>query len=91
MINPCDTAELLDRLGYYVDDSTGEVFVHLEPCAPPTFDKFLFMLAVMGQLITKRNADFELGFYLPNWQCFNSMEEYCEVFPYDQQCKMYDD
>jgi len=60
MINPCDTAELLDRLGYYVDDSTGEVFVHLEPCAPPTFDKFLFMLAVMGQLITKRNADFEL-------------------------------
>ena len=38
----------------------------------------------------KRNPEYEIGFYLPNWTCFNSMEEYCKVFPYEQQCKSYD-
>ena len=90
-LNPHDLSELLYRLGYYVDDSTGEVMVELDPCGPPIIDKFLTNLAVQGQLIMKRNAEYELGFYLPNWQCFSSMEEYCQVFPYEQQCKIYDD
>ena len=62
-MNPCDLSEILDRLGYYINDDTGEVM--LDP-------------------------EYELGFYLPNWTCFNSMEEYCKVFPYEQQCKCYD-
>ena len=90
-LNPHDLSECLDRLGYYIDDETGEVFIELDPCGPPSIDKFLVTLASQGQLITKRNAAYELGFYLPNWQCFSNMEEYCKVFPYEQQCKIYDD
>ena len=90
-LNQHDLSELLDRLGYYVDDETGEIMIELDPCGPPIIDKFLVTLASQGQLITKRNPEFELGFYLPDWRCFNSMEEYCSVFPYEQQCKMYDD
>ena len=90
MMNPHDLSEILYRLGYYVDDETGEVMIELDPCGPPIIDKFLTTLAVQGQLIMKRNAEYELGFYLPNWTCFNNMEEYCKVFPYEQQCKTYD-
>jgi len=90
-LNPHDLSEILDRLGYYIDDDTGEVLLELDPCGPPLIDKFLVTLASQGQLIIKRNPDFELGFYLPNWRAFNSMEEYCKVFPNEQQCKMYDD
>tara|TARA_R100000458_G_scaffold9335_1_gene7439 strand:+ start:673 stop:939 length:267 start_codon:yes stop_codon:yes gene_type:complete len=86
-LNPHDLSELLYRLGYYVDDETGEVMIELDR---PVIDKFLTNLAVQGSLIMKRNAEYELGFYLPNWQCFSSMEEYCKVFPYEQQCKEYD-
>ena len=86
-LNPHDLSELLYRLGYYVDDETGEVMIELDR---PIIDKFLTNLAVQGSLIMKRNAEYELGFYLPNWQCFSSMEEYCKVFPYEQQCKEYD-
>ena len=86
-LNPHDLSELLYRLGYYVDDETGAVMIELDR---PVIDKFLTNLAVQGSLIMKRNAEYELGFYLPNWQCFSSMEEYCKVFPYEQQCKEYD-
>ena len=44
-LNPHDISELLDRLGYYIDDETGEVFIELDPCGPPTIDKFLVTLA----------------------------------------------
>tara|TARA_R100000458_G_scaffold34165_1_gene31507 strand:+ start:493 stop:768 length:276 start_codon:yes stop_codon:yes gene_type:complete len=90
MMNPHDLSELLYRLGYYVDDETGEVMIELDSDGPPLIDKFLTQLAIQGQLMVKRNHLAELGFYLPNWTCFNSMEEYCKVFPYEQQCKEYD-
>ena len=66
--------------------------VTVEDCIKNVDSLFdLVLLASQGQLTTKRNAAYELGFYLTNWQCFTSMEEYCKVFPYEQQCKMYDD
>ena len=34
-LNPHDLSELLDRLGYYVDDETGEVMLEIDPCAQP--------------------------------------------------------
>ena len=67
-LNPHDLSEILDRLGYYIDDDTGEVSLELDPCGPPTIDKFLVLLASQGQLTTKRTAAHELGFYLTNWQ-----------------------
>ena len=89
-MNPCDLSEILDRLGYYLNDDTGEVMLEIDPCGPPVIDNLMVILAAQGLLITKRNPEFELGFYLPNWRTFNSMEEYCKVFPYEQQCKSYD-
>ena len=47
-LNPHDLSELLYRLGYYVDDETGEVMIELDPCGPPIVDKFLTTLAVQG-------------------------------------------
>ena len=49
-LNPHDLSELLDRLGYYVDDETGEVMIELDPCGPPSLTKFLVVLASQGQL-----------------------------------------
>ena len=89
-MNPCDLSEILDRLGYYINDDTGEVMLEIDPCGPPVIDNLMVILAAQGLLITKRNPEFELGFYLPNWRTFNNMEEYCKVFPYEQQCKSYD-
>ena len=57
-MNPHDLSELLYRLGYYVDDQTGEVMIELNPCGPPLVDKFLTTLAVQGKLIMKRNPEF---------------------------------
>ena len=65
-MNPCDLSEILDRLGYYIDDNTGEVMLEIDPCGPPIIDNLLVILASQGKLITKRNPEYEIGFYLPN-------------------------
>ena len=52
-LNPHDLSELLYRLGYYVDDETGEVMVELDPCGPPLIDKFLTTLAIQGSTDNK--------------------------------------
>jgi len=90
-MNPHDLSEILDRMGYWIDDDTGEVMLEVDPCGPPIIDNLLVTLAAQNKLVTKRNEQWELGFYLPNWKCFNNMEEYCKVFPHEQQCKSYDD
>ena len=30
-MNPCDLSEILDRLGYYINDDTGEVMLEIDP------------------------------------------------------------
>tara|TARA_R100000231_G_scaffold105539_1_gene78227 strand:+ start:1011 stop:1289 length:279 start_codon:yes stop_codon:yes gene_type:complete len=89
-INPHDLSELLYNLGYYVDDDTGEVMVEIRPDGTTTYDKYLVAMVTTGRLITKRDENWQLKIYLPNWKCFDSMEEYCKVFPNEQQCKDYD-
>ena len=32
-MNPCDLSEILDRLGYYINDDTGEVMLEIDPVA----------------------------------------------------------
>ena len=48
------------------------------------------LLAAVGKLEVKLNHQGEHGFFLPHWKSFNSIEEYCEDFPSEQQCKKYD-
>ncbi len=85
MIDPLDLAELLEREQYRIDEDTGEVYPN------PAKDHWeLLSLASEGLLRVKRNALHELGYYIPHWRCYNSFEDYCEEFPYEQQCKCYE-
>ena len=36
-MNPCDLSEILDRLGYYINDDTGEVMLEIDPCGPVSY------------------------------------------------------
>ena len=84
-INPYDLADLLSREGYGIDDDTGEVYTE-----PESKREFLLTLACLGKLRVKQDAQFQLGFYIPHWNCDNSFSEYCQEFPHEQQCKCYD-
>ena len=84
-IDPLDLAELLEREQYRIDEDTGEVIPN------PAKDQWeLLSLASEGLLRVKRNALHELGYYIPHWQCYNNLEEYCKEFPHEQQCKCYE-
>ena len=84
-INAHDLEELLQDEGYGIDTDTGEVYDDGEASL-----KFLITLAACGTLNVRRNAEFDLGFYIPHYLCYNSMEDYCQEFPNEQQCKYYD-
>tara|TARA_R100001082_G_C4301742_1_gene132739 strand:+ start:437 stop:700 length:264 start_codon:yes stop_codon:yes gene_type:complete len=83
-INVLDLEELLNKEGYGVDEDTGEVYGD-----PEDSNKFLITLAACGTLNVKRTG-FSLGFYIPHYTCYNSMDDYCQEFPNEQQCKYYD-
>ena len=83
-INAHDLEELLQDEGYGIDNDTGEVYDNGE-----VSKKFLITLAACGTLNIKRNALY-LGYYIPHYCCYNSMEDYCQEFPNEQQCKYYD-
>ena len=85
MINPLDLADLLEREQYEIDEDTGEVIPN------PNRDQWeLLLLASQGNLRVKRNALHELGYYIPHWECYDSLESYCKEFPHEQQCKCYE-
>ena len=89
LINVHDLAQLLDRQGYYIDDEDGEVLLNLAD--ESNVDDLLIILAAVGALHVKyKPEDHQLGFFLPNWKCYGSMEAYCEEFPNDPACKTYD-
>ena len=89
LINVHDLAQLLDRKGYYIDDEDGEVLLNLAD--ESNVDDLLIILAAVGALHVKyKPEDHQLGFFLPNWKCYGSMEAYCEEFPNDPACKTYD-
>ena len=90
LINVHDLAQLLDRQGYYINDDDGEVVLNYDP-DESNVDNLLIVLAAVGALHVKyKPEDHELGFFLPNWKCYGSMEAYCEEFPNDPACKTYD-
>ena len=90
LINVHDLAQLLDRKGYYIDEEEGEVLINYNP-EEDNVDNLLIVLAAVGALHVKyKPEDHQLGFFLPNWKCYGSMEAYCEEFPNDPACKTYD-
>ncbi len=89
-INVQDLALLLDAKGYWVNDDTGEIYRLDDVMHPKEPSDLMVLLAAIGRLDVKLNHQGELGFFLPNWKAFNNIEEYCEDFPADQQCKNYD-
>ena len=84
-INAHDLEELLQNEGYGIDQDTGEVYDNGE-----VSQKFLITLAACGTLNIKRDNFNEISFYIPHYCCYNSMEDYCQEFPNEQQCKYYD-
>ena len=89
LINVHDLAQLLDRQGYYVDDDDGEVAISLNDTE--NVDNLLIILAVLGALQVKNKPEEnQLGFFLPHWKCYDSMEAYCAQHPNDPACKTYD-
>lgn len=84
-INVDDLEELLQDEGYGVDQDTGEVYDDGEGNR-----KFLITLAACGTLNIKRGGFHDIGFYIPHYTCYNSMDDYCQEFPNEQQCKYYD-
>tara|TARA_B100001250_G_scaffold400464_1_gene411052 strand:+ start:6435 stop:6698 length:264 start_codon:yes stop_codon:yes gene_type:complete len=83
-INAMDLAELLECEGYAVDPDTGEVYT--EPNGKRTL---LVILAALNKLYVAHDAEFQLGFYIPHWKCYD-MDGYCDLHPHEQQCKCYD-
>ena len=84
-INAHDLEELLEDEGFVVDEDTGEVYDDGE-----SNKKFLITLAACGTLNIKRGGFHDIGFYITHYTCYNSMDDYCQEFPNEQQCKYYD-
>ena len=90
LINVHDLAQLLDRKGYYIDDDNGEVVLNYDP-EEDNIDDLLIILTAVGALHVKyKPEENQLGFFLPNWKCYNNLESYCEDFPNYPACKTYD-
>ena len=84
-INAPDLEELLQNEGYGIDQDTGEVYDNGE-----VSQKFLITLDACGTLNVKRDGFHEVGCFIPHYTCYNSMDDYCQEFPNEQQCKYYD-
>ena len=84
-INAPDLEELLQNEGYGIDQDTGEVYDNGE-----VIQKFLITLAACGTLIVKGDGFHEVGFFIPHYTCYNSMDDYCQELPNEQHCKYYD-
>ena len=84
MLNPSDLADLLVDSGFEVDYDTGEVYT-------PTIvsHHFLTLLASLGKLDIGRDEDYSPTFFIPDLH-ISTIEQYCEAYPSDQQCKSYD-
>ena len=83
-INAVDLADLLEYEGYAIDQDTGEVYT--EPNGKRTL---LVILAALNQLYVAHDHEFQLGFYIPHWKCYD-FDGYCDLHPNEPQCKCYD-
>lgn len=85
MLNPSDLADLLKLAGFYVDYDTGEI---IQTSSDVSLD-LLILLASLGKLDIGRDEDHLPTFFIPDLS-ISTMEQYCEAYPSDQQCKCYD-
>jgi hypothetical protein len=83
--SPLELSELLEEEGYAYDEETGEVWTE-----PGGNRSLLILLTAMGKLKVERDYEFKLTFYVPHIKCYNSLADYCQEFPNEQQCKCYD-
>ena len=85
MLNPSDLADLLKLAGFYVDYDTGEI---IQTHSNVSMDLLIF-LASLGKIDVGRDEDHLPTFFIPD-PSISTMEQYCEAYPSDQQCKCYD-
>lgn len=83
MINPSDLADLLCLDDLYVDYDTGEIFYR-----PDTLH-LLIILAALGKITVGRDEFHQPTFFIPDLN-ISTIEQYCEAYPSDPQCKCYD-
>ena len=84
-MNPHDLADLLQYEGFDIDYDTGEIILD---DYKPSCD-VLIILAALGKLEIKRDLDGNPVYFIPHLN-IASMQDYCEEFPDDVLCKMYD-
>ena len=84
-MNPHDLADVLHYEGFDVDYDTGEVSVESTGFS----NDLLIILAALGKLEVKRDLDGNPMYYIPHLDVCD-MQTYCEAFPDDICCKIYD-
>ena len=84
-LNPCDLADLLCASGMLVDYDTGEIEHEVDD------ESLLILLAAMGKLDVQCHpyTNEKPTFYITDLT-ISDMESYCEVYPDDPQCRIYD-
>ncbi len=81
-LNPCDLADLLCANGMLVDYDTGEIEHEVSD------ETLLILLAALGKLDVI-HLDGQPTFFIPDLSV-SDMETYCELYPNDPQCKIYE-
>ncbi len=90
-LNPIDFGEVLEEMGYIVQDDTGQVYVPASHTNYFEAQRFLVELVLHDQLIIDRDhLEMEMSYFIPHWKCFNSIQDYCDAYPNDKECLMYD-
>ena len=90
-INAIDFGEVLEELGYIVNDETGEVYTPADHVQFFNAQRFLLMLTLDGHLyIDRDHIERCMTYFIPHYKCFNSMEDYCQEHAEDPQCLLYD-
>lgn len=84
-MNPQDLADLLQYEGFEIDYDTGEIVLDCQGIS----NDVLIVLAALGKLEVKRDLDGNFTYYIPHLTVCD-MQTYCEEFPDDVLCKMYD-
>ena len=84
-MNPSDLADLLNYEGFYVDYGTG----YVSPYDEDESSDVLLLLAALGKLEVRRDLEGTPEYFIPHLHIGN-MQQYCQAFPNDPQCKCYD-
>lgn len=84
-MNPHDLADVLHYEGFDVDYDTGEVSSE----STGMNNDVLIVLAALNKLEVKRDLDGNPTYFVPHLDVCD-MQTYCEAFPDDVSCKMYD-